>query len=400
MSPLDAIRIAWRNLLEGRVFFIANVIAIAVGVFLVVIMLSLANGIRAYAEQLLRRDVGANTIEVSFDRRTGSAAPLTNERLRALGEIPGVGAVTPIVQGVFAELRGGGPEALISLWSTTGANDPEVARYAYGAGSPAKLTANAILINEAVAAEMQIFPLAKLPGRKVSLRITRSGPQGEETREIPLVIAAVARQTRFSRCYVPLATMEEIWRWQNRVPADAPFVYETALVYTRTVDDVTSVRKNLESRGYRTGSILDTLRQYREATRFIAIALGSLGGIALFTGAMSIFNAAWAAVMRRMKEFAVYKSYGATRRSLVSIVLLEALMTAAVAASIGFLAAWGGGIAIRRFITKDFDFNLFPVDAWLLLIAFGVAAAACLGASAIPAMRAADLPPGETLRAG
>ncbi len=400
MRPVDAVRIAWRNLLEGRVFFVANVIAIAVGVFLVVIMLSLANGIRSYAETLLQRDVGANTIEVSFDRRVGTAVPLTNERLRALSEIEGVGAVTPIVQGVFAELRGGGPEALLSLWSTTGARDPEVARYPYSAGSPAPLTPNGIIINEAVAAEMKLFPVAKLPGRKVSLRVTRSGPRGEEARDIPLVITAVARQTRFSRCYVPLATMQQLWRWQNRVPAETPFVYESALVYTRSVDDVEKVRKGLESRGYRTGSILDTLRQYREATRFIAIALGSLGGIALFTGAMSIFNAALAAVMRRMKEFAVYKSYGATRWSLVSIVMLEALMTAAVAASIGFLAAWGGGVLIRRFLTKDLGFNLFPVDAWLLLIAFGVAGAACIGASVIPAMRAADLPPGETLRAG
>src|SRR5207253_1296333 len=98
MKPLDAVRMAWRNLLEGRVFFVANVIAIAVGVFLVAIMLSLANGIRAYAEQLLQRDVGANTIEVSFDRRA-SAAPLTAERLRALTAVPGVGTVTPVVQG-------------------------------------------------------------------------------------------------------------------------------------------------------------------------------------------------------------------------------------------------------------------------------------------------------------
>lgn len=401
MSFLDALRISIRNLRESRVFFAANVVAISVGVFLVVIMLSLATGIRRYVESLLQREVGATMIEVTANRRSG-AAPLTSDRIQQLGQDPRIVAVTPVVQGVFGDLRErGGTEALISLWSTTGATDPEITRYAYAAGGPRAMSEERVIVPEAVASDMGIFPASAAIGRIVTLRITRGGAAERDAWEIPLTVAGVARQTRFSRCYVALPLMERIVSWQNgsaRGSVATPFVFDTALLYTGRVNDVTGVRKDVEARGYHTASILDTVRRYGEITRLIAIVLGSLGGIALFTGSVSIFNTAWAAVMRRVKEFAIYKTYGGTRRWIVIVVMIEAIMTSAIAAILGFAGAAAGRLLMKRFLMSDVGFDLLPVEPFLLVIAFAVSAIACVGASVWPALQAARLSPAEALR--
>lgn len=401
MKLSDAARFSVRNLLEARLFFATNVIAIGTGVFLVVIMSSIATGISRYVEQLLKKEVGATMIEVTFDKRS-SAQPLTAPRLAQLERDPRIAAVTPVVQGVFAELRQPGqPEAFISLWSTTGGSDPETLRYSYLAGSPAAPGPQTMIIPQSVAAELHIFPATNALGRQVVLRVTRSSAHGDTAWELPFRVTAVARETRFSRCYVALSVMESLASWQAGAPrgtVNTPFVYDTALVYARRLQDVSSIRSDIEARGYRTASILDTVRRYREITRMIAVILGALGGIALFTGSVSIFNTAWAAVMRRIKEFAVYKTYGASRRAIMTVVLIEAAITSAVAALAGFGLAALGRLLIRRIIAADVGFDLMPIEPFLLGIAFLVSALACIGASIIPALRAARLSPGEALR--
>jgi ABC-type antimicrobial peptide transport system permease subunit len=244
-------------------------------------------------------------------------------------------------------------------------------------------------------------------GQQVLLHLTRSGG---EALDIPVVIGEVARQTRFSRCYAPLSLMRRIRRWQDTPHAtaaeifnasddDPAFVYDTALVYARSVGDVPSIRKELEKLGYRTASILDSVKRYRQIMLVAGVVLTSLGLIALFTGSVSIFNAAYAAVMRRMREFAIYKTYGATRAAIVAIVLTEAVITAIVSGILGFAAGGGVCLLLQHFVRSEVDSVLFPVEWWLAVVAFATACVASLAASIIPALRAARLSPTEALRA-
>lgn len=409
----DTARVAVGHIRESYIFFIANVVAIGVGVMLVVVMLSMSQGLSRYVNTVLSSEASAEMIEVTADPRTGVAAPLTARTIDALRALPKVQRVTPVIDSIFAELQDApGHDTFISLSSTTGVGDAEVARSAFVAGSLAAMRAeNTIVIPANVAGAVGIAPADKAVGRKVIVRVSRSGPRGEEWLALPVTIVAVARQTRFSRCYIPLSYMRRIWRWQN-VPelteraamtglqSDPAFVYGTALVYAASVDHVPVVRSAIEKRGYRTASILDSVRRYQQIMLIATVVLTSLGLIALFTGSVSIFSAAYAAVLRRTREFAIYKSYGATRAAILCVVLSEAAITALAAGILGFAAGGGVCFALQRLVGAEVDATLFPIEWWLLGAALAVSCIASLSASIIPALRASNLSPTEAMRVG
>jgi putative ABC transport system permease protein len=407
----DVVRVAVSQLREGRVFFYANVIAISVGVLLIVVMLSIAVGVRRYVDRTLQKEASADMIEVSSDARVAAAPPLTYAHLGELALIPNVHFVYPVVQGIFAEVSARhGSSTFVSLASTVGKGDPELTRYVFLAGGVDALHGDSLVIPDGVMRQFGMNEARAAIGRKVSLRLTRAGVHGDESVDLPLTIAAVARATRFSRCYVTLPLAQRILRWQDHVTVpgalvvaggeERTFVFDTVYVYANSVGDVARIRETVERRGYQTASILDSIRRYQQILFVATVVLTSLGAIALFAGAISIFNASYASVMRRLREFAIYKTYGATRGAIVRLVLAEAVITATFAGLIGFAAAAVVCLVLQRFAAGQVDAILFPIEWWLSLVAEATAFVACVLAAIGPAQIAARLTPVEVFRIG
>jgi ABC-type antimicrobial peptide transport system permease subunit len=99
------------------------------------------------------------------------------------------------------------------------------------------------------------------------------------------------------------------------------------------------------------------------------------------------------AVAQRRREIGVRMALGATRSSVVRMVLLNAAMLVAIGVVLGGMASWYLSAASTAFL-----FGLQPTDPR----AFGAAAltlsAAALIAGAIPACRAASVDPMVALR--
>jgi MacB-like periplasmic core domain/FtsX-like permease family len=410
LRGIDTIRVAYGHIRETLIFFYANVIAVSVGILLVVVMLSMSVGVSRYVDSLMSSEVSAELIEVQRKHDSERAAPLTLETIAALRSIPGTRLTAPYFWSSLGDLQlppyGQTP---ITLVPTTGAADPELTRNQFMAGSPAAVRGeNVIVIPASAASELGIAPAASALGRRVILQVRRFGL---ETIKVPVTVVAVARQTRAQRCLIPLALMQRLRIWQDTpqitqaaafaAPSHDPsFVYDLAHVYTHSAGDVPDVRRELEARGYSTSSILDSVRRYRQIMLVAGLVLTSLGLISLFTGSVSIFNAAYAAVLRRTREFAIYKTYGATQGAIVAIVLTEALLTALVSGLCGFAAGGAVCVGLQRLVPNDLKFVLFPIEWWLAAAAFATACIASLAASTIPARRAARLSPTEALRTG
>ncbi|HEX7981720.1 MAG TPA: ABC transporter permease [Gemmatimonadaceae bacterium] len=412
MRLSDVLRAAFAHIRRTPVFFYANLIAITVGILLVVVMLSMAVGLSRYVDATLKSEASVEMIEVTFDARTPGAKPLTLATLRELGKLPGCRLITPVVDSVFADLRlDKGPETFISLASTVAPNDPEVTRNPLLAGSYENLGGDqSLMVPEETARELGFSPAQGAIGRVVTLHITRSGERGIESLLMPMKIAVVARKTRHARVYAPLRFMRRVARWQSdprltargamTAPADDPaFAYTAALFYANRAEDVPALRAAVEKRGYRTASILDSVERYRQIMLVAGVVLTSLGLIALFTGSISIFNTAYAAVMRRMREFAIYKTYGATKKAILSLVLAEAIITAIAAGILGFAGGSAICLLLQRAVSAEVEAILFPVEWWLLGVAILTASLATIAASAIPARNAAELSATEAMRA-
>jgi putative ABC transport system permease protein len=129
------------------------------------------------------------------------------------------------------------------------------------------------------------------------------------------------------------------------------------------------------------------------ATAFTTLFLG-LGAVALLVGGLGIANVMLMAVLERRNEIGLRRALGATRGHIVGQFLTEAILLAGAGGLAG--AALGSAVAAGYATSQGWVVAL-PIAGCIA----GVLGAALVGAVAglYPAVRAANLPPTESLRA-
>ncbi len=123
------------------------------------------------------------------------------------------------------------------------------------------------------------------------------------------------------------------------------------------------------------------------------LLLGLFGILGLVISAVGIYGTLAYTVSQRTREIGVRMALGASRASVVTMVLRHAGMLVALGLAIGGIGAWYLTATARSFL-----FGLDATDARAFVAALAALAAAAAVASAIPARRAASVDPAEALR--
>jgi putative ABC transport system permease protein len=126
---------------------------------------------------------------------------------------------------------------------------------------------------------------------------------------------------------------------------------------------------------------------YEESARMFQIITGSIAGLVLLLGALSLVNIQLVAMRQRIREIGVRRSFGATGGRIFTSVLLESLVATTLAGVVGIalaVAVLRGGWLIEMMFPGIQDVPPFPFGAALI----GLIAAVAVGALAgvIPAL--------------
>lgn len=139
---------------------------------------------------------------------------------------------------------------------------------------------------------------------------------------------------------------------------------------------------------------LDDVLQYVD---IFAIAFGL---IALFVGAYIIVNTFRIIVTQRTREFGLMRAIGVTGKQVRRMILLEALVIALLASTLGilmgYLLALGFAGLVTIFAGDIFGTLTLPLDA--VLWSYGLGTAVTLIAAIMPAIHASRIAPMEALR--
>lgn len=127
--------------------------------------------------------------------------------------------------------------------------------------------------------------------------------------------------------------------------------------------------------------------------RFSALLLAIFAATALLLAAVGVYGVISQLVGQRTQEFGVRMALGASRSSLLRMVLTQALKLVAVGLVIGGIAAFASGRVVKTLL-----FNIAPTDALTYVaVALAFVVVAVL-ACAVPARRAATVDPMIALR--
>jgi putative ABC transport system permease protein len=124
------------------------------------------------------------------------------------------------------------------------------------------------------------------------------------------------------------------------------------------------------------------------------LLLGLFGLLGLVISAVGIYGVMAYVVAQRTREIGVRMALGATRRSVVGMVLTRAALMVAIGLALGTAGAW-----LLRESASAFLFRMQTDDPRAFAAALGALVLAALVASAVPARRAASVDPIVALRA-
>ncbi len=135
------------------------------------------------------------------------------------------------------------------------------------------------------------------------------------------------------------------------------------------------------------------LKQEQKTKDIFNIVLGAIAGISLIVGGIGIMNIMLASVMERIREIGVRRAIGATKIDIVFQFLAEATFISITGGLMGILL----GVIMAKIITASTDIKTI-VSLGSIMLSFGVAASVGIIFGWLPAKKAAEQDPVESLR--
>jgi putative ABC transport system permease protein len=144
------------------------------------------------------------------------------------------------------------------------------------------------------------------------------------------------------------------------------------------------------------------LQSVTSRLRSITGGLLAFGVVAALLGAFAIFNAMSLAITQRLREFALLRALGSTRRQLLTAVVVEAAVLGLIGSLAGLALALGIASAIRAVFTATghgLPSGGLVLTVRTVLVGLGGGVLVTVVAGLLPALRATRVAPLEALRA-
>ncbi|MBT3206861.1 MAG: FtsX-like permease family protein [Bacteroidetes bacterium] len=135
------------------------------------------------------------------------------------------------------------------------------------------------------------------------------------------------------------------------------------------------------------------LKQQQKTKDIFNIVLGAIASISLIVGGIGIMNIMLASVMERIKEIGTRQALGASKKDIVVQFLAESTMISLTGGLIGIILGY-----VFTELIKQFADILTIISPFSVIIAFGVSASIGVIFGYMPAKRAAQKDPVESLR--
>ncbi len=395
---LENLRTALEALFGNRLRSVLTLLGVVIGVFAVTTTISLGEIATAGITSEIRA-FGAQTLFVSRVPNEPTSVRFTDDDIEALSRLP----IAILQQKSVNVTASSGSERVRMNLNGTTANAPEIdrsiemARGRFFSQDDAVRGAAVIVLSADAAEELFDGPDAAL-GRELVVE-TSGGNRSFYTvigvkERISGTLGAFANDVSGD---IPLETMYRDVPGVIRGEYDfLPITIELdrdASAIERQVRAILDRRRAPES--YNLQSIEGALSLFNTITVILQALLGGIGAISLLVGGIGILNIMLVSVTERTREIGLRKALGAKPRTILQQFLIEAVVLTVIGGTIGVILS----IASLWLVVRLVPFlDVFVLNPWVVVLAFGVSVATGVIFGVWPARRAAALSPIEALR--
>ncbi len=393
-----------RGMLARKLRSTLTALAIVLGVAMISGTFALTDQIGSAFEDIFietraTTDVVVTKAATFSSDETGDIVPFDESLIEQVRAVEGVEVAQPVVQGLggLIVVKDGKPEFL----GATGGAPPLVFN---SAGPP--FDTGTYIEGRPVAAPGEVAILKAVADRG-DVGVGDAAQMATDTGAEPVTIVGVfTSKADFGGATVVLGETTDVQRWFRSegkaheivVAAKDGVAGEVlksriaaALPADLTVE--TGRERGLAEAASISGSINSFLRP----------ALLAFAGVAVFVSAFIIFNAFSMTIGQRVREFAMLRTLGATRRQVLGSVMAEAVVVSLLATAVGIVAGLGfASVLLALFDAVGFGLpsSNLTVAPRTVAICLAVGVGVTLAAALAPGLRATRVPPIAAVREG
>lgn len=198
----------------------------------------------------------------------------------------------------------------------------------------------------------------------------------------------------------------------------APFLYVPMHVFTdegivnfsgakirvNNKEAVDGVKIQVESLGFKSSSVKDTVDQINQFFNVFQIILISFGAIAIIVACLGMFNTLTISLLEKTREVGFMKALGTTRKDIYRLFTLESILIGTLGSSTGVLVGFSLGQILNYSIlglakaTGNTPVEIFYIPMYMMAIILGISILISLLTGFYPARRAAKISPLDALR--
>jgi hypothetical protein len=271
-------------------------------------------------------------------------------------------------------------------------------------GEPKKVDISSIISKQAVVNRAMLTMLRikeqEAVGKKFSVSFVLVGNESpdqlinRETTQTEYTITGITPEDKNPVFYVPFIDLRALGIMN----------FSQAKVMVNNSRDLTSVRRQIESMGYVTRSVSDTVAQIHNIFRVTRTILAMLGMLTLAVASLGMFNTLTVSLLERTREVGIMKAIGMKSSEVQELFLTESVIMGFLGGVLGLVFGWMlgklVGILLSFFTLLNgagvVDVSFVPLPFMILMVVLSV----CIGlvTGIYPAWRATKISALNALR--
>ena len=198
-----------------------------------------------------------------------------------------------------------------------------------------------------------------------------------------------------------MISLDDLRRLLGQADHDIPISYDSILVKSSSISQVSGVEGKINAMGYPTESMESVRKPLEKEAQHRQMTLGSLGAISLFVAALGIINTMIMSISERTREIGIMKSLGCPVSDIRIMFLAEAgaigfmggisacVISVIISAAVNFISM-GPSLdhLIPALLGGEDVARISVIPPWLLLFAVLFSVLIGLGAGCYPANKA------------
>ncbi|KOY77550.1 ABC transporter, ATP-binding protein [Apilactobacillus kunkeei] len=394
LSLKSIVKMTWDNIKYNSKRNLLIIFGGLIGIFSVVFMLGLGNGVRGYINHEIYSQVNPNSVQVSH-KNTNDRSSFKDADVSRLENVKGVKSVEKAYASTGIQMKDGNKTAQSSYMTTSLAtiNKDNIKH-----GNTPK--DGEILINTAAAKALNKKNPNSMVGKEIQVSFTamKNGTPYPVTKKLK-ISGIIDSQSPLT--IINYATVKEVLS-DNGIKIEPNFLNVNIKGGVNNVDPVQNRIKTIEVNGKKAysiqgaGAIVSTLNTYINLAVYV---LAAIAGISLLVSAIMIIVVLYISVAERTKEIGILRALGATKGNIrmlfVSQALFLGIFSSVSAVVISYLIQLGINSAVHGMI----DYSIIQISVGNAIFGIVVAVIINLLASILPSNKGAKLDPIESLSA-